>query len=214
MLSDDSKAAIVARVRGLERATGVEVVTAVVPRAHPYPEAVWSAFALAAAFAGFAAVALDALDPTWPGAHDVLAAVVAVLGAGVASAVGAMLVPAYARCFLRAPHAEAEVRRAARLLFHDHGLARTPQRLGVLVLVACFERRVEIVADTGFDGRVVAADWHAVVDAATRAMRGGDAAGALLAALDRLDAVLQGRGYVGTPHDNALPDAPLELASP
>jgi uncharacterized membrane protein len=137
-----------------------------------------------------------------------------VLGAGAASAIAAMLVGAYARCFLRVPHAEAEVRRSARVLFHDHGLARTPARLGVLILVAGFERRVEIVADTGFDGRVDAGDWHGIVEAATRAMRGGDAARALLAALDRLEAVLQGRGYIGTPHDNGLPDAPLELASP
>jgi uncharacterized membrane protein len=212
VLTDEQKQAIVARVAALERATGVQVVTAVTPRAAAYAEVPWSAFSLAAALAGLAVVALDRLRPAWTGSGDVLVAVALVLLAGGASALLATLVPAYARLLLRAPQRDAEVRRFACLMFHEHGLARTRARDGVLILVAGFERRVELIADSGFDGRVGADDWRSVVTAATSALRGGSVAAAMLAALNRLDAVLRGGGFFGSGEHNELPDAPIELA--
>lgn len=43
------------------------------------------------------------------------------------------------------------VRQAARAAFVDDGIARTRERTGILVYVAVFERRVEIVHDVGVD---------------------------------------------------------------
>jgi uncharacterized membrane protein len=213
VLTEQQKQAIVARVAALERATGVQVVTAVTPRASAYRELPWTAFALAAALAGLAVVALDRLRPSWPGADDVLVAIALVLLAGGASALCAAFVPAYARLLLRVPQRDAEVSRHARLTFHEHGLASTRARNGVLILVARFERKVELVADSGFDGRIRPDDWRNVVAAATGALRDGSVAAALLAALDQLDAVLRGGGFASGGGGNELPDAPLELAS-
>ena len=210
MLQAAQKEAIVARVAAVERATGVQVVTAVVPRAHAWPEAVWAAFALAAALAGLGVVLLEQAWRAWPAAGIVLVAVAIVLGAGAASALLAIVLPAYARQFTGSAQRDAEVRRCARLVFHEHGLSHTRGRCGVLILVACFERRVEVVADRGFDGRIAPAEWNGVVSATAGALQRDDAGAALLAGLDRLEALLLGHGFAGS-GANELPDAPLEI---
>ena len=213
MLQEAQQDAIVAQVRALERSSDAEVVTAVIARAHPYPDIVWSAFALAAALAGLAVVVLDRTSPAWASGDQVLAAVATVLGAGLMSALLAIGLPAYARCFLRAPQRDAEVHRCARLAFHDHGLARAAGQRAVLVLAARFERTVVIVAGAGFDGRVNAQVWRRVAAGASATLRQHGVAGALSAALADLAPVLHAHDPIDS-HPNALPDAPIELAAP
>ena len=212
MLTDAEKQAIVARVASVESATGVEVVTAVVARADAYPESIWTAFALAASLAGLAVVALDLLRPSWATTYLALMHVVPVLGMGAASALCAAFVPAYARLFVRPSRRAAEVRQYAQCLFLDHDLGRTRARTAVLLLVARFERRVELVADRGFAGRISPAEWDTVVDATTGRLGHGACADALLVGLDRLEALLRERGYARRGAGDELPDAPLEAA--
>src|SRR5581483_12495560 len=95
------KEALTARVAQVEARTGVQVVTAVVDKADHHPELPWKAFALAASLAGLLVVALDLLRPDWTGAYVALVHVLPVLGAAGASALAAVLVPGYARLFLR-----------------------------------------------------------------------------------------------------------------
>jgi putative membrane protein len=212
VLQADRKEAIVARVGALERATGAQVVTAVVARVHPWAEVAWAAFALAASLAGLAVVLLDRFGVRASSGEPVLVAVAIVLLAGATSAALALVAPPYARLFLRAPQRDGAVHRCARLAFHDHGLAATRGRLGVLILVACFERRVEVLADTGYAGLVAPAEWDSVVAATAERLREGDVAAALLAGLSRTEALLVAHGFRGG-GANELPDAPLELTA-
>ena len=64
----------------------------------------------------------------------------------------------------------AEVRRAAREAFVDLGVSRTSGRTGVLVLVALFEREVEIVADVGIDPASLGDEWTKAVASLRMAM--------------------------------------------
>ncbi|MEM9601728.1 MAG: TPM domain-containing protein [Pseudomonadota bacterium] len=57
------------------------------------------------------------------------------------------------------------VRRHAVEQFHRLGLHRTAHRCGVMVFVSLDERRVEILADVGLDGRVSPATWQRAVNA-------------------------------------------------
>jgi putative membrane protein len=216
VLTEATKRTLDARITALEAATGVQVVTAIVPRADAYPELPWTAFALAASLAGLVVVALDLLRPDWMSDYVALSHVMPVLGAGALAAVAVAVVPALARLFVRPARAAHATRRLAQCLFVDHDLGRTQGRNAVLLLVARFERRVELVADHGHDGRIARDDWRAVVDAATAGLARGDGAGALLAALDRLEAVLAAHGF--RPAADALPDelpnATIEVASP
>lgn len=213
MLSDQDKQAIVARVARLERATGVQVVTAVVDRADAYPELAWKAFALAASLAALAVVVLDVLRPDWMTAYAALTHVLPVLGAGAVSALLAEFVPSYARCFLRAHRRDGETRQCAESLFLDHDLCTTRARTAILLMVARFERKVELVADCGFRGRIAPAEWGAVIDATTTGLSRGEGARAVLAGLDRLEALLIERGYrAGAADAHPLPDVPIEVS--
>jgi putative membrane protein len=213
LLTSSDKEAVTARVAALEARTGVQVVTAVVDKADHYPELPWKAFALAASLAGLVVVTLDLMRPDWTGEYVAFAHVLPLLGAAGASAFAAILFPAYARVFLRPERRDQRARHYAHALFLDHDLCATRTRRAVLLLVARFERKVELVADRGFDDRF-AGDWHAVVAATTNALARGDVSHALLEGLDHLEERLLARGLRG--HDgqvDELPDAPIETAA-
>ena len=213
MLTEQDKQAIVTRVARLESATGVQVVTAVVDRADAYPELAWKAFALAASLAAFAVVTADVLRPDWMTAYAALTHVLPVLGAGALSALAAEFIPGYARWFLRAHRRDGETRQCAQSLFLEHDLCTTRARTALLLMFARFERKVELVADCGFRGRIAPAEWGTVIDVTTAGLARGEGARALLAGLDRLEALLVERGYrAGAPDAHPLPDAPIEVS--
>jgi putative membrane protein len=54
---------------------------------------------------------------------------------------------------------DTEVRRAARAAFVDLGITRTTGHNGILVFVAMYERRVEVIADVGIDPPLLGAAW-------------------------------------------------------
>lgn len=204
----DAVEACIARVEAL---TGVQVVTATVGRSDRYPEIVWKAFALGVAVAALCVVALDVIRPDWVGVHDAWFNVAPILAAGAASALAAIAVPAYARCFLNRVRTAGEVRQYAQAMFLERQLFRTRSRNGVLVLASLFERHVEIVADIGFDGRVDAAQWRSVVDAMTPALAAGRPALAFTCALRQIEAMLADRGFPADPAGgDELPNRPFE----
>jgi putative membrane protein len=212
LLSEAEAAGIDARIARLEARCGVQVVAAVVVKSDAYPETVWKAFALGAALSALAVALLDAARADWMSAHAALAHVLPIIGIAATSALGAVFVPAYARLFVGRLRAEAEVRQRAQALFLERQLFRTRARNGVLVFASLFERRVEVIADIGFDGRVTHADWQAVVDAIKAHLASGRPADAIGRGLDRLESLLAGLRIAPDPGPAAdeLPNRPIE----
>jgi putative membrane protein len=210
ILTRAQASAIEARVAEIEARTGVELVAAVVGRSYAYPQLPWKAFALGASIAGLVVVLVDTLRPDWTSAHAALVHTVAILGVGAACAIVTVFVPAFARLFLRAPRRDLEVRRHAESLFVRHRLTNTHDRTGVLLLVSLFERKIEIVPDTGFQDRVSAADWHSVIARMSPKLRGRRPADALQEGLDAVEALLHAKGFGPRADDrNELPDRPI-----
>jgi len=206
--------AVEARIARVEAGSGVDVVTAVVGRSDAYPEVVWKAFALGVALGALVVVGVDLARPDWVTAHSTWLGVVPMLAAGLLSMVVAMTVPEYARRFLDGVRQADEVRQCAQAMFLERKLFRTRSRCGVLILASVFERRVEIVADIGFDGRVDAAQWRTLVEAMEPALAHARPAVAFLRALDRLEALLAERGFErkgGAAREGELPDRPVDL---
>ena len=204
--------AIDARVAAVEAATGVEVVAALIGKADAYVELPWKAFALGASVAALAAAIADAVRPDWVAAHAALKWAVAILAAGGASALAAVFVPGWARAFLTPSRREVEVRQYAQALFLEREMFRIPDRTGVLLLVSAFERRIEILPDTGHRERIAAAEWQEVVARMGPRLAAGRQADALLEGLGALQDLLVRKGYRGGggAAGGRLPNRPID----
>ncbi len=210
-LTPDEAGSLDAHVARVEAGTGVQIVTSVIGKADTYAELPWMAFALGASLAACATVAADAWQPAWVTAHTALLVTLAVLGTGGAAALLAVFVPPFARLFLRDTRSQVEVRQYAESLFLRRELFRTANRTGILVLVSLFERRIEIVPDTGLCDRVSDADWQGVVARVGDSLRRRRPADALQEGLSAIEALLQHKGFrAGQPGPNELPDRAIE----
>ena len=210
-MSGEASGRVAARVAALEQAHGVEVVTASIAKADVYPELPWRAGALAASLAALCVAIGDLLRPDWVTSTTLLVALATVMIVGAGVALLAIFVPAFARLFLSRARAEVEVRQFAHAFFLERQLFRTRRRLGILILVARFEHRVEVVADIGYEGRVAPAEWGSVIPPMVPWLREGRAEDALIAGLDALDALLATRGFAGGGRGaNELPDVPMQ----
>jgi putative membrane protein len=207
--------AINAEVGRAERSTGVEIVAVVASRASQYPQIPWKAFALGAALAALALVASSLLAPRWPGAASTLTDAVAILAAGAAAALATVVVPAFARLFLRPPRAAFEARRSAEIMFHRHRVYLTRARTGVLLQACVFERRLDVVADDGFAGRVISDEWREALARVPPPRTRTEAAAALVAGVRAIAALLAQKGFVAADSEpNELPDRPREVGAP
>lgn len=213
LITSSESQAIEARVKALEAELGVEVVTLVVGKADTYPETVWEAFALGAALAGLAVAVGDLLRPDWVTGTATLWTAVAILGVGAIAATACVYVPAFARLFLRETRASLEVSQYAKVQFLERGLTATATRTAVLVMVSLLERRVEILADRGLDGRVSAAEWDAVIARMSGLLKARRVGDAVLAGLDGIGGLLRGKG-IARGAGNAFGDLPVESAGP
>jgi putative membrane protein len=134
-------------------------------------------------------------------------------GAAAASALLTIFVPPFARLFLRETRRDLEVRQHAQSLFLTRDLFKTRGRTGVLILVSLFERRVEILPDTGLHARVSEADWDSVIKRMTPRLREARPFPALQEGLAAFEDLLASKGFqpsAGPAGTNDLPDRPIE----
>jgi putative membrane protein len=97
-------------------------------------------------------------------------------------------------------------RRTAQSLFLAHGLHLTEARTGLLIYVALFDRRVEIVTDAGIDRKVEQSIWDELAQEIAGAARRNDLTDGLIAAVHRAGTLLA-QHCPRTPEDrNELPD--------
>ena len=201
---------VAARVAALERAHGIEVATASIAKADIYPELPWRAGALAASITALVVAIGDVLRPDWVTSTTLLVSLATVMIVGAGVSLLTIFAAPFARLFLSRARAEVEVRQFAHAFFLERQLFRTRKRIGVLILIARFERRVEVVADIGYEGRIAAAEWGSLIPPMVPHLRDGRADDALIAGLEALDALLASRGFVGDGHEaNELPDATM-----
>lgn len=210
-MTEQDRTSIATRVGELEARTGTQVVTAVVGKSDSYPEAPWKAFALGAGAAAMACVFCQLAAGGWAVDTSQTGHVLVILGSGAFLALLAILCLPFARLFVDRTRRDVEVTQFAQSLYFRRGLDRTRGRVGILLLVSLFERKVVILADEGFDGRVGAPDWHALTGRITLLLRHRTTAIALRAGLEAMEAMLLERGFSGPGLANELPDAVLKM---
>ncbi|MEQ1774052.1 MAG: TPM domain-containing protein [Burkholderiales bacterium] len=189
-----------------EAATGAQAVAAVVGKADEYPDIPWKAFALGAAMAAMAVVADEFIHPDWASIHTPLRDVAAILVAGVLSCVVAMAIPAFGRLFLNRDRARAEVRQYAQSLFLQREVFATAERVGILILVARFERRVVILPDSGIARHVSARELDEVIAVMAPHLAASQPVQAFRAGFGALAALLKQKNVNPSRHGNELAD--------
>jgi putative membrane protein len=209
-LTEQERRIIAARVAALESRTGTQVVAAVVGKSDSYPEAPWKAFALGAGAAALTVVVWQLSGGDWPADLSRMAHVLVILGSGAFLALLTIFWSPFARLFVDRTRRDVEVTQFAQSLFFRRRLDRTRGRVGILLLVSLFERKVVLLADEGFDGRIDAPDWGVLTRRITLLVRHGSTAIALRAGLDGMEAMLLERGFCAPGEGNELPDAVLE----
>jgi putative membrane protein len=100
----------------------------------------------------------------------------------------------------------AEVEERAMVAFVEHGLHRTRDANGILILVSLFEHRVRILADAGINAIVPPSTWDELVAGITAGIRAGRTADALCAAVDRCGELLAAHFPPQAGDRNELPD--------
>jgi putative membrane protein len=192
--------------RQFEAATGAQAVAAIVGKADDYPDIPWKAFALGAVLAALAVVADGVIRPDWATLHTPLRDVAAILVAGVLCCVAAMAIPAFGRLFLNRDRARAEVRQHAQGIFLQREMFATAGRVGILILVARFERRIVILPDSGIARHVSARELDAIIAAMAPHLATSQPVQAFRAGFDALAVLLNSKGLQLTRGGNELAD--------
>ena len=210
-LTEQERTDITSRVAALEARTGTQVVTVVVGKSDSYAEAPWKAFALGTGVAALACVIWQLAEGGWSADTSRTWHVLVILIGGAFLALLAVLYSPFARLFVDRIRRDVEVVQFAQSLFFQRGLDRTRGRVGMLVLVSLFERKVLVLADEGFDGRIGTPDWAALTGRITFLLRHTGIATALRTGLSSLEAMLLERGFCGPGTGNELPNAVVEV---
>jgi putative membrane protein len=184
-----------ARIRQLEKNTGIELVTGVVGKCDHYPEIPWKAFALGVAFGALVILFQGMLRPDWLSTYSALIHTLFVLGAGAVMALLTVFWPGWARCFLDKTRAEAEIRQYAQSLFLEREIFKVPARTGMLLLVGLFERRVVILPDSGVVRRLPAGALQNVIAAMRGDLKRGNRLQALTNGVSVLEEHLKAAGF-------------------
>lgn len=206
MLSGDEAAAIRVAVEAAERQSAGELVPVLIEAADDYPEADWRAAAAGALLASVLLAGAHLARGTW-GVEAAWLALAPVAGA-VAGALAARWAP-LRRWLIGAARLDQRVEAGARAAFLRHEVFRTRDRSGILILVALFEHRVQILADEGIHAAVPPAVWAEVARETALGMRDAGPGPALLRAIERCGALLASHGPARRADDrNELPDLP------
>ena len=95
--------------------------------------------------------------------------------------------------------------------FMAQGIDRTEHRTGVLIFASAAERYVEVIADSGINGKVSGHVWDDAVGALVSAIRDGRPADGFVAAIERCGAVLATHFPPGALERDELADKVLEI---
>ncbi len=221
-LSEDGHRRVTEAVAAAEARTAGEIVTVVADRSDGYSDIAlaWSAlaaFTALALFTAFPEIVLGFIDrlsgswnPEWTDVEVLSAATaVAVLVFLAASALQLWdrlrfaLVPSFiktARCLGRAID-----------LFKVGAERRTHGRTGVLIYLSMREHRAEIVADEAIASKVAPETWGEAMAAMLAEIKQGRCADGMIAAVERVGAVLAEHFPRAEDDQNELPDRLIEL---
>ncbi len=199
--SDEDLDKIRNAVRAAERKTRGEIVPMIVPASARYRDAGYRVGLAAGLLVLTTLITIDSEWTPW-GWHAANAGwlLLAVVGA-YALGQWAGTFPVAIRLFTPAERMAMKVRLRAEQAFYQHGLHKTRDRTGILILVSLLEHRVHVLADKGINERVPPGTWDQIVAGIIEGIRAGRPTKALCEAIARCGDVLA-RYCPASPGDN------------
>jgi putative membrane protein len=180
---------VTAVVHEMEQTTSGEIVPLVVSRSHRYP----MANVLCSLFLSIPLGLLltDLLGPAiWLGPRNMWLFLIL---SSASSAIFYALTSRsdrITRLFLNQREVEQEVREGALAAFYAEKLHKTAEENGILLYISVLEQRVWILADSGINKKIDAAEWDAVVADLTAGIKAGNRCHSLCAAIRRTGQIL------------------------
>jgi len=186
IFAPDEKERIEAAVREAEGRTSGEIVPLVVNESYHYPRAEILG-------AGWFCLGLGILAAWAFGGSSVWIFLPVFLLAYLPCRWLIRTLPGLRRRLIHPDEIDAEVEEKALVAFLEHGLHRTRDATGVLILISLFERRVRVLADRGISAVVPQETWDGVIATITAGIREGRTCEALCSAVERCGDLLQER---------------------
>jgi putative membrane protein len=189
-LAEDERARISAAVEKAEKLTAGEIVVMIIPASYHYPMANVIGAAACALALGLLLTPLIG-GWLWIGKQNMW------LFLGLFTVFFILFHEVIKRTlwlkrhFISRKEIDAEVKEAAVTHFFNHGLYRTRDKTGVLVLISVFERRVWVLADQGIDAKVPQGQWEDIVKMITDGIKQERAAEAICAAVEKMGDLLK-----------------------
>ncbi len=185
-------------VAAAEAESGGEIVPYVVAASDPYPGAAWKGAALGALAGALAGWAVYRLGGFWGGQLPFWMLLPPAAGAALAF-LAVHLAPPLRRALAGAELVELRTRRRAAAAFLEQEVFATADRVGILLFLSLFERRVVVLADRGIHARVEAGEWDALVARVADGIRRGEAEAALVEGVRACGALLARHGFTRRP---------------
>ncbi len=180
-------------VAAAEAASGGEIVPYIAATSDPYPGAAWKGAAFGALAGALAGWAIRGAGGYWGG--DLLAWMVLPAAAGSALAFAAVHLSAPLRRWLAgAELMDLRTRRRAAAAFLEQEVFATADRIGILVFLSLFERRVVVLADSGIHARVEEGEWQGITARIAAGIRRGELEAALVAGVRECGELLARHG--------------------
>jgi putative membrane protein len=184
MLDDASLARVAAAIAKAEETTRAELVVALAPWAGTYPES----HLLVGGLAGLGTLVALLVAPWFTLLPTGAAAIVLIVaGAGYGASV---LAPGLQRMFTSTARQAYQVDRSAKVAFVEEGVTATRERTGVLLFVAAFERRAQVLPDLGVQGKLEDAVWGSLALELEQMLAKDDLEAALVQGVERCAAIL------------------------
>ena len=222
MLSDSDHARVSAAVSAAEAHSAGEIVTIVTDRSDGYWDVAlaWAALAAATAllvlslFPEFYLGRIDWLTGVWASEWTPGEIFAVALGVATLKFLGTLFVQLWQplKFFLVPPPVKARrVRGRAVTCFKVGAERRTHGRTGILIYLSMREHRAEIVADAAIASKVAPEVWGEAMAAMLVEIRAGRIADGMVAAIERVGAVLAEHFPRAGDDTNELPDRLIEV---
>jgi putative membrane protein len=186
-------------VKEAERRTRGEIVPMVVSASGRYREAAHLMGLVAALICLAVSLTVDSWQWQGPPYRPGIMVVAVMLGYLAGRWLGSL--PAIIRVVVPEDRLSQNVRRRAELAFYQHGLNKTREGTGILIMVSLLERRVQVLADKGINEKVPPGMWDHMVEEMIQHIRAGRAVEGLSRAITQCGDLLA-RYFPAAEQDN------------